>query len=72
MKKTDKCSQLPPVALKNSSWSRVEEDFNLKSCHINFRILLVNLFMSTILHYLNKNYLRATFSYQYMQCFVRR
>jgi len=62
MKKAGKCSELPPAALKISSWSRVEDNFILKSCHVNFCILLVTLLLSKILQYLKKNYLRHTFS----------
>lgn len=59
MKKADKCSQLPPAALKNSSWSRVE-NFILKTYHTNFHVLLVTLLLLTNLQYLNKNYLSRT------------
>lgn len=66
MKMLAKCSQLRHVALKNSFCSEVE-DFILTTCCRNVHILLVTLFLSTILHYLNKNYLKFAFFYQHVQ-----
>lgn len=60
MKMLAKCSQLRHVALKNSFCSEVE-DFILTTCCRNVHILLVTLFLSTILHYLNKKLFEICF-----------